>query len=492
MKINNIFLQVLIGLESQSSRHAIAFQSPIFSPVKTSYKFQKLNPLGTKLSQPRQNVASHPSVVYSATSTFPAENVEAEERYLLQNIQNYKDSNKVKPSMEDFTTLIEKWLQFPQPKRAEALLDRMEELYTPSGRLYERIINAWSFGSTEFIDRLTSIDDDDESDDEEIREMLAKERIYLRDNAVYCADRSVDLLSRMEQLCEEIGDDFRPALSTYTSVVNSVLRSSDKKIASFASRREAVERIREKRDRIYKNVDMKKLEITSVRDVFATLKYIENADVSQKLVKIAGKPFPVANKYNFNIIINALAQTGEEWAAHACEDILDFMIRKHGDERSLTPSIETINGCINAWARCSTESDSASRAEAILEKLNLAQTSSGLLTNVVPDNVSYNTIIRANGANAERAEAILDTMAELYESTGDIKIRPDLISYSSVLNAYAKAASRDPNASSKSEEILNKMVKMQESEEGEILVNTWCFNTVSNCILTQNFAVVTE
>jgi len=481
MKTSSVVLQGFISLHL---RDAVAFQSPILSQMKKSvatFSAAKIKPVQ---NVNRQSFALH-SIAREISVTNDIEIVEDEERYLFRRIQTFKDSNKDKPSEEEFTTLIEKWLLFPQPKRAESILDRMEELYTPSGRLYEKIINAWSFGSTECNDRLTLIEaDNSEDDDEETIEMRAKERKILRDNAVYCSDRAMDLLGRMEQLCDEIGDDFRPALSTYTSVVNSVLRSSDDNIETFAARREAVERIKEKRDKNYDN-DSRKIHIHNAGDVFKTLKFIDNNELYEKFATIPGKPLPIANRYNFNLIINALAQTKKAWAARACEDILDYMIREHVEFKSLTPSIETINGCINAWARCTSETDSAAKAEAILEKLNLAQTTSGLLNNVVPDNVSYNTIIRANGANAERAEAILDTMTELYESTGDEKIKPDIISYSSVLNAYAKAASHDINSSSKSEEILNKMVKMQEKEETGILINTWCFNTVLNAYAVQ-------
>ena len=537
----------------------------------------------------------------TATAT-TAENeiqiVEAQERHLLQNIQKYKDGHhsqsdgdvdadvdvdgkfdidadayadtnvnvdKPKPAMEDFVSLIETWLRFPQPKRAEAILDKMEELYTPSGRLYERIINAWAFAGAECIENLNFLDNRDEENDivdgndgndgnddddgdgdgddqdvsmienekgddnanendgdqdigddvedndsamavaletvpnkkifnedhDEIQQEKAKQKKMLRDEAIFCADKAVDLLNRMEQLCDEVGDDFRPALSTYTSVVNAVLRGSDKNqgTAAFAARREVVERIRDRRDRIYNSVSLEKkhFQISSAKDVFATIKHIEDADQADEVLqrlKLDDKSFPVANRYNFNLIINTLAKTGQAWAAHAAEDILDYMVKNHKKQKQkkITPSIETINGCINAWAHCSSENDSASRAEAVLEKLNALQTSAGLLTEVVPDNISYNTIIKAyaNSANGKRAEAVLETMVNLYESTGDDKIRPDLISYSSVLNAYAKAASRDPGAAKKSEEILRKMLKTQENSEGGArIVNSWCFNTVS-------------
>ena len=383
--------------------------------------------------------------------------------------------------MEAFVSLIESWLRFPLPKRAELLLDKMEELYTPSGRIYERVINAYSFLTTECGNRINFIGDDMPGDEgPELEEKKVKEMKLLREEAVFYSDRALDLLSRMEQLCEEIGGEFRPALSTYTSVVNSIVRSSDKDSATFAGRREMVGQVRERRDRIYNSLEMKKLQITSVEEVFATIKYLENADDMLQKLKLDDKSLPIGNRFNFNLVINALAQAGETWAAHAAEDILDYMIRNHSVQVKLTPNIQTVNFCINAWAHCSSETDSPSRAEAILENLNTLQTSAGILTNLVPDSVSYNSIIKAyaNAGNAQRAEAILETMVQLYESTGDVKIKPDLISYSSVLNAYAKAAARDPSSSKKSEEILLKMMKRQGGTDEQI-VNTWCFNTVS-------------
>jgi len=459
-----------------------------------------------------------------------------------------------------------------------------------------------------------------------------KQAKFLREEAIHCSSKAVSLLTRMEQLYQEIpGKDFRPALSTYTSVINSIIRTSEIDPSSaktnsatttttttttatattttanvstasttatsdsnegaqegqaqetananananaqeqsnggvdLASQWEIIERIRSRRDEIYKqrnDVDHRvKIRVTSIQHVLDILEHFReqeyeysngdnngNAnDVDGALDPLAegsgsgseiaphelfarlkydsyGSPIP--NRFNFNLIINALAQTGEMWAAHAAESILDFMFKqctpvdvsadvkangangaKSNGAKSkskskrpknhpqLTPSIETINGCINAWAHCTNTVPTApSRAEAILEKLNALQ-QMGKLTNVTPDNVSYNTIIKAyaNGADAERADAILETMVELYQSTGDEKIKPDIISYSSVLNAYAKAASRDPNASKKSEEILMQMVKMQEEEDKRLasnidkkrIVNTWCFNTVLNAYAVQ-------
>jgi len=55
-----------------------------------------------------------------------------------------------------------------------------------------------------------------------------KQAKFLREEAIHCSSKAVSLLTRMEQLYQEIpGKDFRPALSTYTSVINSIIRTSE-------------------------------------------------------------------------------------------------------------------------------------------------------------------------------------------------------------------------------------------------------------------------
>jgi len=237
---------------------------------------------------------------------------------------------------------------------------------------------------------------------------------------------------------------------------------------------------------------------------------------------------PTINRYNFNIIINELANEGKPWAAQAAEEILDCMIHCHvSTYPQLKPNIETINACMNAWASSSgssannvissgsgsgigssnnnhnnndnNESDegmnrdyfsSAERAEGILKKLNELQMNEGLLLDVTPDVVSYNSIVKAyaNSGNAKKAEEVLNIMEDLYQSTGDTKIRPDIISFSSVLNAFAKAAKYDQSASRTAERILMRMIKEQRARvdgNDSPIVNVWCFNSVLNAYAAQ-------
>mmetsp|Transcript_9236 Transcript_9236/g.11643 ORF Transcript_9236/g.11643 Transcript_9236/m.11643 type:complete len:919 (+) Transcript_9236:141-2897(+) len=425
------------------------------------------------------------------------EKAEKKEKELFEAIQKFKDGtsnssgeieNSItkKPSIETFTSIVEAWLAFPMPDRAENVIDNMEEMYDVSGRLYERVINAWSFKASE-----SSINSE--------RSMpISKEK---KNNAsssgTIAAQRAIQLLNRMDQLYHSSGDvDLRPALSTYTSVINAIKRTTEKGLSETTTE-EMINQIRNRRDEIYHvTSDLDKLRFIVPIQVFDVLKYLEHGDEIGKRLRKGkeknGIKAPILNRYNFKIIINALATERKPWASQAAEDILDCMIKFHTTTHPrLRPNIETINVVMNACAQCD-DTESPSRAEGILKKLNDLQTTDGLLLDVTPNTVSYNSIVKAyaNNGNAKKAEEVLHIMEELYKSTNDEKIRPDHISFSSVLHAYARAARYDQSAANTAEKILMRMVKEQKArvEKGikdDPIVNVWCFNAVLNAYAAQ-------
>ncbi len=428
------------------------------------------------------------------------EQIEQQEYELMNQISNYKKSqnnnnNNEKPALDSFIQLIENWLSFPKPNRAEAIIDKMEELYHVSGRIYERVINAWSFEAMESRLYDENINGDNNNDIE--RNHDSNNNNDTNNNGFESAKRAYNLLNRMEQLYEATGDlDFRPAISTYTSVINGIKRSTrtiNENNEVYKKALSMMEQMRQQRDRVYNQSDIDKMDLISPHQVFYVLKYLENGDeVLRRLKKKNSNSnwIPIVNRCNFNIIINELANEGKPWASQAAEEILDCMIHCHvSTYKTLKPNIETINACMNAWAQCTARSDSAERTEGILKKLNNLQITEGLLLDVTPDTVSYNCIIKAhaNSGNAKKAEEILNIMEDLYTSTKDEKIKPDLISFSSVLNAYAKSASYDQNAPRTAEKILMRMLKVQkDSEDGSNqIINVWSFNAVLNAYAAQ-------
>ena len=329
-----------IGLLSAESTFAFLTTTPAWSAWDTRSKFQ-LSPdhhvvarsgavfhskksksfilqVASNKPMPMQELQSLQSLNKASR---PIDSVEQEEANLLQSLQNYKnlEESSTKPSVDDFVSLIELWLKYPSPDRAEVILDNMEELYTPSGRIYERIINAWSFAASECIEKMRLMSREEEPGiiyDEKYEEKRAKEIGELRGNALIAADKSADLLSRMEQLCIEIGDDFRPALSTYTSVINAISRSSVSN-----TRREVIEEIRERRDQIYCHIDKKRFKIDKNEDVFGIVMHLKDGEDMLRNKFVLDDDFNyVGNRHNLNIIILHLAKLGEAWAADVSSD----------------------------------------------------------------------------------------------------------------------------------------------------------------------------
>lgn len=438
-----------------------------------------------------------------------AEKMEQKLRILFQTYENTKH-DKDKPPEDLFVNMIESWLKFPLPSRAEIVLDKMEELYQPDGRLYERLVNAWCFEAEQestnpLLSETAALLDDDVNEDEENESISEQQKLKLEQGKVKATKASqmaMGILNRMEQLYRETGDvDFRPALSTYTSVMNAFRRSG----AAASGTMELIEHLTQRRDIIYQPPDAQSWKLTSDQDVLDLILYLDNNDdnsnkkkdnrnsknnnagVSRIIKKLVyKKKGSLATTRNFNIIINELAKSNKLWAGQRAEDILDYMIHqcRTGQNKFLEPDIITINGCIDAWARSSpSQLNSAFRAQEILQKLQSVKDEYGILKDVIPDTVTYNCLINAwaKSKNSNQAEATLAYMEELSQSSSTSHVKPDIVTYCSVLNALANVAHEGVGAAKKAEAILTRMHQQyQESDRKNNIIkpNTRCFNIV--------------
>lgn len=118
----------------------------------------------------------------------------------------------------------------------------------------------------------------------------------------------------------------------------------------------------------------------------------------------------------------------------------DYCDRNH-DQR-LQPNLELFNNLLIGWSKVTSKSDrkkAGERAEAILmhmEKL----ASTNVLPGVKPNLKSYNTLLEcwARCADGDRAQEVLERMIERWES-GDDVIAPNTVSYSHVIAAWNRA-----------------------------------------------------
>jgi hypothetical protein len=112
----------------------------------------------------------------------------------------------------------------------------------------------------------------------------------------------------------------------------------------------------------------------------------------------------------------------------------------------LVANVIPFNACLNAWAR-SEARDSAPCAEELLHKMLDPEIQA--ITQVTPDTVSFNACLHAwarasrkDPAAPQKAEELLTLMADLQLDTA----KPDVHSYTSVMNAYGQSNLPDKTA----------------------------------------------
>ena len=178
------------------------------------------------------------------------------------------------------------------------------------------------------------------------------------------------------------------------------------------------------------------------------------------------------NTIAYNTVIAAWAKDGGQ------ADKAQLLLERMGH----LADVISHNAVLLAWARSGLP-NAGERAEALLREMKIVNAR------------SYTTVIDAwsrshpyNDESGERAYALLHEMEELYETTGDASIRPNCISYSTVINAYA--LSKDPNKALKAWNILQRMRKLNDSGENvSAKPSLITYNSVLNACATSSPSV---
>lgn len=173
----------------------------------------------------------------------------------------------------------------------------------------------------------------------------------------------------------------------------------------------------------------------------AVLEQLE--DLYKTTGDLAFKP----NTISYNTVIAAWAKDGGQ------ADKAQFVLERMGG----LADVISYNAVLLAWARSGLP-NAGERAEALLRDMKFANAR------------TYTTVIDAwsrshpyNNESAERAHALLQEMEDKYERRRDASIRPNCVTYSIVINAYA--LSRAPNKAQKAWNILQRMLQLSDSGE---------------------------
>ena len=181
------------------------------------------------------------------------------------------------------------------------------------------------------------------------------------------------------------------------------------------------------------------------------------------------------DRTSYNTVIAAWAKSCRHDAAQRAERILHRMTELGGE--SVQPDVISFNCVINAYARSSYRKDSPSgtgndaaaaaargpeRCEEIVRHMRDLYEQTGN-SSVKPDVVTYNSLMSAWAQSGhpeapERAEAILQDMERSYDESGDRSIRPNGRCYRTLLKAWSRSGR--PDAGRRAEACLDKMIAM--------------------------------
>jgi len=239
----------------------------------------------------------------------------------------------------------------------------------------------------------------------------------------------------------------------------------------------------------------------------------------------------------YTMAIDAWAKTGGKQAAERASEIHRGMVevyRLTGD-KNIRPNTISYNAVINAWSKSGCDSEAAMRAEGILHEmldewrrqrqedgdggchddddghddddeeeeeeeernnlgrvwnkqlaggdLNDMKNEKGGDTMVKPDVVSFTSVIdtwakSGNKHAAAKAMTLLKQMEKLYVQEGQRGMKPNVYTYSACINAFAK--SNEPDAPIQAEALLKEMKMSYEAGDMDVKPNVVNYNSVIN------------
>lgn len=143
--------------------------------------------------------------------------------------------------------------------------------------------------------------------------------------------------------------------------------------------------------------------------------------------------------YTYTSVIDALAKHSSPNASEQAVSLLTELEEEYNrdSEDILKPNIRTYTSVINAIGRSRRHPE---RAEEILDRLERLFQSGEL--DVQPDTACYNAVINAFGwcdekGKSQRAFDLYQRMMDAYESGRNLKVKPDIVTCNSILNACA-------------------------------------------------------
>jgi pentatricopeptide repeat protein len=165
-----------------------------------------------------------------------------------------------------------------------------------------------------------------------------------------------------------------------------------------------------------------------------------------------------------NAAMNAWAVSGSPQAGDRAERILRQLL----GIQTVIPTRIAFNACIKAYAKAGQPTD----AQRLLNQMKALSISHPHLT---PDKITYSSCIDAwsrssSSDDARQAERLLAEMEDAFAATGNANVQPDVVSYTSVLSAFAQSGTIHAN---KAHELMERMRRHAQDGPNAAFLNAW-------------------
>eukprot|EP00980_Cylindrotheca_fusiformis_P008779 scaffold1869_cov122-Cylindrotheca_fusiformis.AAC.41 len=212
-----------------------------------------------------------------------------------------------------------------------------------------------------------------------------------------------------------------------------------------------------------------------VIDTWAKSRVPDAPEAAERLLKrLLDSDSLEPDTYSYNGVVDAWANSGREDGLEKVMQIFHHMEGLHNDGKDIKPSIRTVNAILNAHAKLAMKYTSPARyqdkefdkaticaagAQKLLDEIKLKYEETGD-PDWRPDVTTYTVLMdvysRCGSYDAtKKAEKLLVELKEEYEKTKDSRLRPNYRTYTTLITAWSRT--RSPESPARVEALLAEM-----------------------------------
>jgi pentatricopeptide repeat protein len=358
-------------------------------------------------------------------------------------VSRYQSDNKmIKPSIDHYVALIDAWGKAGVPEKAEQILQDLNSNHPNESEssAYYAAIDAWALSeSSDAGDRIKVL----------IDEMVQKQNANVR--------KIKPTLKAYRTLIKAWGNSRTPDDAAKAQAVFDDLRTTD----DYALRPRA-------------------LELNYLLNAWGKAGVPERAEqLLREMESNTAEPRIKPDVFSYIAVMTSWSRSGSAEAIERVQNLFDELQQKYNDgENDLKPTVYVYATLMSAWGRQNSP-DSAARAQAVFDDMLVLYKDGD--ENLKPRIVHYNCMMDAweRAGNPETAEEILREI----NLTNPYGLKPDMVSYFTLINAWCKRAEDDPGAIDRAQSLYDELQQKFRAGEKrlkpeplvyEALVSAWC------------------